>query len=237
VALFVGEADPRSQAGSSYNISGPGASAGKFANAISSAAPNQKGRGKWSTSYGYQPNVAALQGQVGGASRAANGADGKGAAEWAVGETAQVDHEEAGSKVTVLKGVAGGSEVAEDAEVTGCSASEEQGKSLASKPKLPRLSDIFRAEVNGESPSPQPMNTHSRRSPGPRGPGLGSSGPRGPGLGSRPGQRSGAGGQLEVAGKFEVAGVVAGAASPTRRHHTQPWSSYRMNSAAERQHL
>ena len=221
MALFSGEADPRSQAGSSYNTSGPGASGGKFANAISSAAPNQKGSGKWSTSYGYQPNVAALQGQLRGASWAATGVEGKGA----VREMAEVDPEETKGKVAVLKGVAGGL------------ASDGHGQSLASKPKPPRLSDLFRAKANGGSPSPKPMNTHSRRSPGPRGPGLGSPGPRGPGLGSGPGPRSGAAGHLEVAGQLEVAGVAAGAASPTPRHHTQPWSPYRMNSAEERQRL
>jgi hypothetical protein len=46
---FSGEADLRTQENSSVG--------GKFAAVISPHAPSRKGAGKWSTSYGYQPNL------------------------------------------------------------------------------------------------------------------------------------------------------------------------------------
>ena len=49
---FSGEADPRTQANSSYNKPDK-----KFSAVISPTAPARKGTGKWSTSYGYQPNL------------------------------------------------------------------------------------------------------------------------------------------------------------------------------------
>lgn len=52
---FSGEADPRTQANSSFKNGH-----GKFASIVSPTAPSKKGAGKWSTSYGYQPNLESM---------------------------------------------------------------------------------------------------------------------------------------------------------------------------------
>ena len=77
---FSGDADPRTQTNSSAT--------GKFASVISPQAPATKGLGKWSTSYGYQPNLESLYkgARAGGGGDGAAGGSNSGASETSPGD-------------------------------------------------------------------------------------------------------------------------------------------------------